>query len=187
MILIIMGPQGSGKTTQADMIAQSFGIPHLESGKVFREIAEQDTPIGQRVRTALSSGQLVDPQDVDFVVSQLLEKARYHDHAVIDGFPRDISQAEKYHDIISRVFYLDVGIEECIRRLTNRGREDDTPELIAERLRLYHERTVPVLNYFEQVALLERVNGETSPEEVFADLHSRILRMLQTGEVNLLS
>lgn len=187
MVIIVMGPQGSGKTTQAEKIADTFGIPHLESGEIFREIAKQDTDLGKRVSEALASGQLVNKEDADAVIHEMLMKAKYHNHVVIDGFPRDLDQAERYHEEIDWVFYLDVNEDECIERLKDRGRADDTPEVIRERLRLYRERTVPVLQYFESLAILETIDGNRSPEDISEDICGKIKRMLQVGELELMN
>jgi adenylate kinase len=186
MVIILMGPQGSGKTTQAEKIAVYFGIPHLESGEIFREISKENTPLGIRVRTALEAGQLVGEEDADAVIETMFEKAKYHNHVIVDGFPRDLKQAQKHRGKIDRVFNLEVSEEECIKRMSLRGRHDDTPDLIRERLRLYSERTVPVLKWFEQQSILERVDGERLPEVIFEELRDRLKRMLQTGEIELM-
>jgi adenylate kinase len=186
MVIIIMGPQGSGKSTQAERLAAAFDIPHLESGEIFRQIAEEDSPLGQRVHTALSNGQLVNEADADAVIETMFEKARYHRHVIVDGFPRDLKQAQKHQGKIDRVYNLMVGNDECIRRLSTRGRHDDTPELIAERLRIYYERTMPVLDWFERLAILEKIDGERHPDQVFDDLYHRIKRMLQIGDAELM-
>ncbi len=182
-----MGPQGSGKTTQAERLAAAFNIPHLESGEVFREIAKEDSDLGRRVKSALDAGQLVDKETADMVIEIMFNKAKYHNHVIVDGFPRDLKQAQEHKGQIDRVYYLDVGQEECIRRLSLRGREDDKPEIIKERLRLYSERTVPVLEWFEQQAILEKINGERDPDAIFDDLYGRIKRMLQIGDAELLT
>jgi adenylate kinase len=187
MVIIVMGPQGSGKTTQAEKISKAFGIPHLESGEIFREIATQDSDLGRRVKEALASGQLVNKTDADAVIQEMLTKAKYQDHVVIDGFPRDLDQAQRYREHIDRVFYLDVEEDECIARLMERGRADDTPDVIRERLRLYRERTVPVLEYFDSHAILETIDGNRHPDSIFEDIHKRITRMLQVGELELLT
>ncbi len=181
-----MGPQGSGKTTQAEKLAESFNIPHLESGEVFREIAKQDSELGKTVKAALEKGQLVGRETADAVIEEMFLKAKFHDHVIVDGFPRDLVQAQTHKGKIDRVFNLEVSEEECIRRLSARGRADDTPQIIKERLRLYYERTVPVLNWFESLAILENINGERDPESVFLDLHAKIKRMLQIGDVELM-
>jgi len=186
MVIIIMGPQGSGKTTQAERLSESFRIPHLESGEIFREIAKANTPLGRRVSDALATGQLVNKEDADSIITEMFEKAKYHNHVIIDGFPRDLDQAQRYYNNIDRVFFLEVSEEECVRRLSSRGRADDTPELIRERLRLYFERTVPVLNYFEQHAMLEKVDGNRNIDSIYEDLYGRIKRMLQIGDVELM-
>lgn len=186
MVIIIMGPQGSGKTTQAERLSVTFAIPHLESGEIFREIAKANTPLGQRVSEALTKGQLVNKEDADSVINEMFEKAKYHNHVIIDGFPRDLDQAQRYYAHIDRVFFLEVSEEECIKRLSSRGRADDTPELIHERLRLYYKRTVPVLDYFESHAMLEKVDGNLDPDSVYRELYGRIKRMLQIGDVELM-
>ncbi|MDQ3098691.1 MAG: nucleoside monophosphate kinase [bacterium] len=186
MTIIIMGPQGSGKTTQAERLATAFNIPHLESGEVFREIAKQDSDLGREVQAALEQGHLVDRATADLVIESMFERAKYHDHVIVDGFPRDVVQAQQHKGKIDRVFYLDVGEEECIKRLASRGRADDTPEIIKERLRLYYERTVPVLEYFERLAILEKIDGERDVNVIYQDLYGRIKRMLQIGDAELL-
>lgn len=186
MVIIIMGPQGSGKTTQAEKLSQYFNIPHLESGEIFREIAQEESELGIRIREALAKGQLVGEEDADKVIETMFEKAKYHNHVIVDGFPRDLKQAQKHRGKIDRVFNLVVGDEECIRRLLLRGRHDDTPAIIAERLRLYRLRTIPVLEWFESLAILEKIEGERDPEIIFEELRDRVKRMLQIGEVELM-
>jgi adenylate kinase len=186
MVIILMGPQGSGKTTQANRLAEAFGIPHLESGEAFREVAEEDSDLGRRVRDSLSKGQLVNVTDADAIIESMFEKAKYHNHVIVDGFPRDLDQAKRHTGHIDRIFYLDVPEEECIKRLASRGRADDTPEVIHKRLEQYYQRTVPVLEYFEQKAIVERIKADRSADEIFTELHDRLKRMLQIGEVELM-
>jgi adenylate kinase len=135
----------------------------------------------------LSAGRLVEKTDADAVIHEMLTQAKYHNHVVIDGFPRDLDQAERYHEEIDHVFYLDVDEDECIERLKDRGRADDTPVVIRERLRLYRERTVPVLEYFTKLAILETIDGNRDTEAISEDICGRIRRMLQIGELELLN
>jgi adenylate kinase family enzyme len=128
----------------------------------------------------------VSEEDSDIVIETMFEKARYHSHVIVDGFPRDLKQAQKHKGKIDRVYNLMVSNDECIRRLSMRGRADDTPVVIAKRLQLYYERTVPVLEWFEKLAVLEKVDGERSADAVFDDLYTRIKRMLQIGEADLM-
>jgi len=187
MVIILMGPQGSGKTTQANKLAESFGIPHLESGEMFRTVAEEDSDLGRRVKAALDSGNLVGIEDADEIIETMFEKAKYHNHVIVDGFPRDLDQAKRHKGHIDRVYNLEVGEVECIKRLNSRGRSDDTPDVIHKRLEQYYQRTVPVLEYFEKAAILERIDGDRNEDQIFNDLHGRIERMLQVGEAELMS
>lgn len=185
MTIIIMGPQGSGKTTQAERLAEAFKIPHLESGEVFRSIAQEDSALGREIKAALDRGQLVDRDTANAVIESMFKKAEYENHVIVDGFPRDLIQAKYHQGKIDRVYYLDVSEDECISRLMSRGREDDTPELIKERLRLYYERTVPVLEWFSERSILEKIDGERDPDAIFNDLYGRISRLLEIDEIEL--
>lgn len=169
MNLIVLGPQGSGKSTQGQLLAQSLKLPLLDVGSFLREKAREKSDIGRKIKEAVEKGSLVD----DFVLTSLLQKelagTKYRDGVVLDGVPRTLTQAKLFDKIIEidKVFYLRVPDEVNVERLFRRGREDDTPELIRHRLKLYHENTEPALDYFRQRGILKEIDGTGGIEEVF--------------------
>ncbi len=188
MRIIFYGPEGSGKTTQGKLLAEKLGVPHLVSGDLVRRAAANDKGIiGDICREALAKGHYVADSEM-FV----LWKARLKDEDtqkgwVIDGFPRNLSQAEwladkldKYNQTINKVFYLNVSEEESIRRLLKRARRNpdgtlaDTPEKIAERLKRYKAEEADVLSYYRNLGILEEIDGERSVEEIHQDILSRL-------------
>ena len=169
-----MGPQGSGKTTQAQLLAQRLGLPHLQTGELYRQIAEEDSPRGRRIKSILDQGQLISDEDHNRILEKEIKKRKYQKGFVLDGSPRTISQAKTQPFETDRVFYLRVSDKENIKRLIKRGRVDDTPQLIKERLRIYHQETEPVLNYYRQLGILTEINGERPIEEIHRDIANRL-------------
>lgn len=175
MKIIFMGPQGSGKTTQAELLAKKLGVPHLQTGEFYRQLAQkEDSPFGRRVKELLSQGKLVPDKEHNQIFKEELSKPEYKEGFVFDGSPRTRHQAETLPFEPDRIFYLVVSDKEDIKRLTKRGRFDDTPELIAERLKIFHEVTDPVLDFYRQKGVLEEVDGERPIEVIFEDVWSRI-------------
>lgn len=192
MYVIFYGPEGSGKTTQAEMLAEKIGVPHLASGSLVRRAAENDQGIiGDACREALQKGYYVADSEMFVIWKARLKDPDTQDGWVIDGFPRNLSQSEwlsakldKYNKTVDKVFYLDVSEEESIRRLAKRGRRSpdgslhDSPERIKERLRRYKKEEQDVLHYYENMGVLEKVDGERSIEEI----HKEILQICRVQE-----
>lgn len=166
MKILFIGPQGAGKSTQAKMLAEYSSIPYISTGDIFRKIANDQSQEGSRIREVLLSGNLVD----DETVSELVEKRlKDNDCAVgfiLDGYPRSLKQIEYYDPGFERVIYLKLEDSVAVKRLLDRGREDDTLELIRQRLKLYHTQTDPILNYYEQKNLLHTIDASGSVENV---------------------
>lgn len=174
MKIIVMGPQGSGKTTQAELLAKKLNLPHLQTGELYREIAKTDSSLGFEVKELVSLGQLVPDIKHNQILKEELGKPKYKDGFVLDGSPRTLKQAKSLPFQPEKVFYLAVSDEQNMKRLEKRGRSDDTPAIIAERLRLYHQQTEPILDYYRREGILEEVDGERSVEEIFEDLMSKL-------------
>ncbi|MEX0646993.1 MAG: adenylate kinase [Balneolaceae bacterium] len=176
MNIILFGPPGAGKGTQAEKIKKHFNIPHLSTGNIFRENIKNETPLGKKVKSILDSGQLVPDETVVDLVTDELEKPDYSNGVIFDGFPRTVSQAksldafldEKGTQIDSFVT-LDVPEEELINRILSRGegRTDDTPEKVKTRLRVYYDETSPVLNYYKEKGAVEEIDGVGSIDQIF--------------------
>lgn len=176
MNIILFGPPGAGKGTQAEKIKNHFSIPHLSTGNIFRENIKNETPLGKKVKSILDSGKLVPDQTVVDLVTDELEKSDYNDGVILDGFPRTVFQAESLDAFFSKkgsqvdaFVTLDVPEEELINRILSRGegRSDDTPEMVKTRLQVYHDETSPVLNYYKEKGAVEEINGVGSIDEIF--------------------
>lgn len=176
MNIILFGPPGAGKGTQAEKIKTHFELPHLSTGNIFRANIKNETPLGKKVKSILDSGKLVpDETVVDLVVDEL-ENSKYDNGVIFDGFPRTVTQAkalDKYlegkNKKIDVFITLEVPEQELIERILSRGegRSDDTPEKIKTRLQVYYDETSPVLNYYREKGAVEEIDGVGSIEEIF--------------------
>lgn len=178
MKLILIGIQGAGKSTQGNMISEKYGIPYLSSGHIFRAMAQEKTPLGRFMKELLNSGALVPDDKVVPIIEEYLKKPEYQKGYVLDGFPRTVPQAEVFSNNVDKVIYLDVSDKEALWRLSGRVdegvREDNTIHALRKRIDLFHEKTMPVLDYFEKQNKLVRINGEREIEEIFSDISSRL-------------
>lgn len=174
MKLIFLGGQGSGKSTQAKMLAQNLGLPYIEMGQLFRDKAgENDTEAGE-IRSALETGDLVPDSIAVSTLKKRLAKSDCKIGFVLDGYPRNFAQIEGLPKDINKVFYIKVSDDEAIRRLIDRGRHDDSLDVITRRLELYHRETEPLLTYFKQENILEQVEGERPIEMIHKDIVKRL-------------
>jgi adenylate kinase len=183
--LLLLGPQGSGKGTQAKRIAQAYGLAHVASGDMFRAAVAAGTSLGRRVESILASGALV-PDDVTIdVVRDRLEQGDASDGFVLDGFPRTMAQARALDELLAdlgreltAVLALHVSDAVSVERLLNRAREegrvDDTPEAIARRLAIYHDQTEPLIEYYRAQDRLVPIDGEGTVNEVFAQIEAAL-------------
>lgn len=181
MKLILFGPPGAGKGTQAKKISSHYSIPHLSTGNIFRYNIKNQTELGKKVKSILDAGELVpDETVVDLVVDEL-QNDKYNNGYILDGFPRTIPQAKaldkhlaSQDDSIDLFMTLSVPQEELINRILSRGegRSDDTPEKIKTRLNVYFDETEPVLNYYKRQDIVEEVNGMGTIDEIFQRIQS---------------
>jgi adenylate kinase len=185
MRLLLIGAPGAGKGTQAGRLAERFSITHISSGDLLRQHVKDQTSIGQTIKAYLDAGDLVP----DSVVLDMLRKpvvaAAESGGYVLDGFPRTVDQAKAAFEVASALgvavqaaVHLDVPDEELIRRLLARGRgSDDTEKVIARRLRVYREKTVPLLEYYAGREWMFAVDGTRSPDEVHEDIVDRLRKL----------
>jgi adenylate kinase len=179
--VLLLGPQGSGKGTQAKRIAAEYGIPHVATGDMFRAAIAARTDLGRRVEPILERGDLVpDDLTVALIRERLLQDDAGHGF-VLDGFPRNLAQAEALDEMLRDegrsldvVFELlvsdDVARGRMASRATLEGRPDDTPEAIDRRLALYHELTLPISEHYRARGILVGIHGERTPDEVFREI-----------------
>lgn len=170
MKIVVLGPQGSGKSTQAALLSQKLHLPHVSTGDIFRCLEHDISELGQRVKSQLSQGLLVSDDDTFSVLTREFSKPDYQKGVIVDGFPRNLYQAQNSPLKFDKAIYLRVSDEVSTTRLLNRQREDDTAELIKERLAIYHTETEPILDLYRQQGILVEINGEQTVEEIFADI-----------------
>ena len=182
MRILILGPQGSGKGTQAKRIAAVYNAPHVATGDMFRAAVAEGSELGERVAPILEDGRLV-PDDL--TIELIRARLAREDAFVLDGFPRTLTQAEALDAMLEEigkpldaVILLKVSDEVATARLEARaaqeGRADDSPEAIRERLRLYHELTEHVVDRYALAGIEVIVDGEQTMDEVFADIQDAL-------------
>lgn len=174
MRILLIGAPGAGKGTQATLLSQALGLPHISSGDLLRDHIERETALGSAVRGYVARGDLVP----DAVVRDMLRKpvvaAAQGGGYILDGFPRTLEQAEDAYETardlgveVQVAVHLDVPEADLVQRLLERGRgKDDTEDVIRHRLEVYHERTVPMLAYYAEREELVAVDGSAPVDDV---------------------
>jgi adenylate kinase len=180
--ILLLGPQGAGKGTQAKRIAAEYGIPHIATGEILRD---ETTPLGQRVKPILESGELVPDDLMIGLIRDRLSKPDAVDGFILDGFPRTMAQAdaldvmlEEIGQALDIVFELQLddesAVERLLRRATEEGRTDDTPEVIARRHATYHEETEPLVGHYRAKGNLVGIHAGRTINEVFAEIQDAL-------------
>jgi len=179
--LVIFGRQGAGKGTQSAMIVDEFGVVHVSTGDMLRAAIAAETDMGLAVKAILDRGDLVDDQTMIGLVEERLAQSDIVENGVLlDGFPRTVEQAEALVALlgddraIDTAINVDVSIDEVTERMLARGRDDDTPEAIAQRLDLYQAQTVPVIEWLTERGTLVTVDGLGTEDEVFARVQAAL-------------
>lgn len=177
--LVFVGPPGAGKGTQAEMLEKQLRIPHISTGSMLRQNVKDRTELGLKAQSYMDAGELVPDEVIEGMLRNRL--AREKSGFILDGYPRNLEQAQTLEKIakefginLTGVVSLEVEEKELVKRLTGRGRKDDTPNVIRRRLEIYHNDTAPILNFYQKKGLLRRINGAGSFEEV----NQRILHAL---------
>lgn len=211
--LILLGPPGAGKGTQADRLRDDFPLAYIATGDMLREARSEGSELGREVEKYMNAGKLVPDKVVIGVAFERLAQPDARDGFLLDGFPRTVPQADALADEMAKlgrkvtaVLLVEVADEEIIKRISGRRvskagrtyhvdydppkhagrcdvdgtqlqqREDDKPEVVTDRLAVYHAQTSPLIDYYEQQGLLRRFDGSRSPVEV----HDRIRATIAT-------
>jgi adenylate kinase len=186
--VLLLGPQGAGKGTQATRISNEYDIPHIASGEILRAEMAAATELGNRVRDVIDRGELVSDDLMIELIRNRLEQPDTESRFVLDGFPRTLVQAEALDSILSDigrsfsvVFALQipdaVAFERLRRRAQLEGRADDTDEAIQRRLDLYHQETEPLIEHYRTRGRLVPIHGDRSENEVFAEIQQALERV----------
>jgi adenylate kinase len=185
MNVLLLGPQGSGKGTQAKRIAAEYAIPHIATGDILRGAIATATPLGLQVKPIVERGELVSDALMTALIRERLEADDAGGGFVLDGFPRTLPQAEALDSMLreidrelSIVFELQIDDDVCVGRLMNRaeeeGRTDDTPEVIARRLELYHAETEPLVEHYRAQGIVVGIHADATVNEVFAEIQQAL-------------
>jgi len=181
MRLVFIGPPGAGKGTQSQRLVEQLGIPHLSTGDMLRAAVANKSPVGEMADKFMSAGQLVPDPIIVKVVGERLSQSDCDRGCLFDGFPRTLGQAKSLDDFLGEcgspldaVLELKVPDSVLIERLAQRGRADDSPDVIQHRLHSYYQQTQPLLEYYERRGLLCPIDGTGSPDEVFARIQKAL-------------
>lgn len=180
--ILILGPQGSGKTTQGKLLADFLHYRFISTGELLRQAYKENNPLGAKLSEYWSTGDLVPDEIIEGLLFPILETDQIAGF-VLDGYPRTIQQVESlvsFLDLnswkINHVFYTHVGDQECIRRILERTkveeRPDESPEAIHHRLQIYHKQTEPLLKTYETMGSLHKINAERTIDEIQAEVRS---------------
>ena len=185
MRIVILGPPGSGKGTQASLLVEHMGVPHISTGALLRNAAQRGTVLGLQAKSVTDKGELVPDDIMSDMIEERLGRDDVANGFILDGYPRNLAQAESLDNLLKRLnipadeaIHIDVDPEQIIKRIAKRakeeGRSDDTVETVRNRMRVYAEQTAPVADYYAVRGILTRVLGDGPKDEVF----QRILSVL---------
>lgn len=174
MRIVFIGPPGAGKGTQAQRLIETYPMAHLSTGDMLRAARDAKTEIGRKADKYMSAGELVPDDVMVAIIAERLGEPDCQQGYLLDGFPRTIAQAEALDAMLAErgtpldvVLELQVPEEELFQRLAGRGRADDSPEVIRQRLVAYREQTEPLLKYYGERKLLKSIDGIGTVDEVF--------------------
>ena len=174
--IIMIGGPGSGKSTYSELIKKELGIAHIYTGDMMRALSKKNTPDGKKVRELLKKGEFAPTPIVIDAVKERMKQPDAMKGYVFDGFPRNTEQAEAMEDKgieYDYVINLVVSEKEVIKRLTSRGRADDKPEIIKNRIKVYHRETEPLLTYYKDEIINIKAEGST-PELITKEIIKKV-------------
>lgn len=189
MRLILLGPPGAGKGTQAQRLVSKYGIPQLSTGDMLRAAVAAQTPVGQKAKAVMDAGELVSDAIVNAIVAERIDQPDCARGFILDGYPRTLAQADAVEAMLKeRSQKLDSVIElvvddgALVGRIVRRAeeakaagqpvRKDDNPEVFEERLREYYKKTAPLIGYYHAKGMLRGVDGMASMDEVTAQIEA---------------
>jgi adenylate kinase len=192
MNLLVLGPQGAGKGTQASRIAAEYSLPHVSTGDMYRAAIAAGTPLGREVEPLLYAGKLVPDEITIPLIRDRLAEDDARDGFVLDGFPRNLAQAEALDELLGGIdrvldailfFDLpdDVATERLLKRAEAEGRPDDTPEVIAKRLATYHEQTEPIVEHYRATGRLVPLHAGQTIDQVWNEIQDALDRLEVTA------
>lgn len=177
--LIFLGAPGAGKGTQAQTLAGHWQIPHISTGDILRQAMKERSPLGVKAQSYVDRGELVPDSLILDLIEQRLSQSDTKSGWILDGFPRNVSQASFLEQLLQKLegdsvfaINLEVPDEVLVSRLLGRGRADDTEDVIRRRLEVYREQTLPLIDFYRDRQQLKSVNGNQPLEKVTVDLQN---------------
>lgn len=177
--LIFLGAPGAGKGTQAQILAENLGIPHISTGEILRSAIVEQTPLGIKAKSYVDNGDLVPDELILDLIRERLGQEDAQKGWILDGFPRNVPQADflknlllELHQVCNNVINFDVPDDVLLKRLLARGRKDDNEEVITHRLEVYRQQTAPLIDYYEKHQLLKNVNGDRELSQISQELET---------------
>jgi adenylate kinase len=191
--LLVLGPQGAGKGTQAKRISSNYEVPHIATGDMFRAAIAAGTPLGRQVAPLLADGILVPDELTVSLIRERLSEDDTGAGFVLDGFPRNLTQARELDDMLREIgreldaiLFFDVpdsvSMERALRRAGIENRSDDTREVIARRLVTYHTETEAVVEHYRTTGKLVPIHAARSVEEVWREVEAS-LRQVEAAQL----
>ena len=185
MRILLLGPPGSGKGTQGKLLSERLGVPAISTGDILRQAVKEGTPLGRQAQAIMASGELVPDEVIVGLIRERIAQRDARDGFILDGFPRTVPQAEALEtmlsgngDALSAVLNFSVPEPELVERMLQRARaenrEDDRPETIRERLRVYREKTEPLIGYYKKKDLVADVPGVGTIPEITARVEAAL-------------
>ena len=177
--ILFLGPPGAGKGTQASIISKFASYLHLSTGELLRKEVELGSSLGLQVKEIINKGELVS----DTLVLEIVKKNLTINPKgwILDGYPRNLSQANSLNEVLNKlnqplevVFYLNVNEDALVERLLNRGRSDDNEETIRKRLEIYNETTQPLIGYYQNLNILENIEGNRDLNLISNDIKQKM-------------
>jgi adenylate kinase len=195
--LILFGPPGAGKGTQSELLMSRYNLTYISTGEVLRNAIREGSMLGLKARQIIEAGGLVDDEIIVQIIGNAIRAEQSSDGFLFDGFPRTYVQAyildglfTRLHTSLTRIFILEVPVEECTKRLLQRAKEqdrsDDNETVIKRRLQEYHEKTLPLLEFYESSNKLSRIDGIGTTDEVFARINNLVTEEINSKPINII-
>jgi adenylate kinase len=189
--LLVLGPQGAGKGTQAKRISDEYGIPHVSTGDMFRAL-DESTELGRKVKAIMDRGDLVPDEVTIAMIEDRLNSPDAANGFVLDGFPRNLAQADALDEMLGgigrgldAILFFDVpdevGVERALKRAELENRSDDTPDVIAKRLETYHRETEPIVEHYRTTGKLVPLHAGRTVEEVWREIAEALEQVVGVG------